>query len=109
MKCSKYSNQSRKFFKIASKLPYTNKIVINSSDENIVSKYLFCLIKTTPNALKSNKALTTYKIWGSRCSNYRFVALIPDELLNKSVKYGEHREIAEPYYILQPEDIKVYI
>ena len=83
---------------------------LNKNDnEKIDSKFLFCLIKTTPNALKSNKTLTVFKVWASRCSNYRFITLIPDDLLNQSTKYGEHREIQMPFYLLQPEGLKVFI
>lgn len=77
------------------------------NDTEYYKKYLFCLIKTTPDALKNNKTLTAYKIWASRCSNYRFITLIPKELLHTALSYGRHREIAHPLYILQPEGLKV--
>ena len=78
-----------------------------TEDHNIKSKYLFCLIKTTPKALKSNKTLTTFKVWASRCSNYRFITLIPNNLLNRSINYDGHKEIQMPFYLLQPAGLKV--
>lgn len=76
-------------------------------NELTTNKTLFCLIKTTPNALKSNKTLTVFNIWASRCSNYRFVTIIPEELRPSAEIYGEHREIQMPFYLLHPEGLKV--
>ena len=83
---------------------------INSKNvyDDKITKYLFCLIKTTPKALTNNKTLTTFKVWASRCSNYRFVTLIPDDLLNRSMNYNGHKEIQMPFYLLQPIGLKVF-
>lgn len=67
------------------------------------NKLLFCLIKTTPGALTSNKTLTTFKVWASKCSNYRFITLIPKENLASAITYDNHMEISSPFYLLQPE------
>jgi hypothetical protein len=72
-------------------------------------KELFCLIKTTPGALKSNKTLTTFKVWASRCSNYRFITLIPEDKLSTAVTYGNHTEISTPFYLTQPEGLKTEV
>lgn len=77
------------------------------NERKSLNKTLFCLIKTTPNALKSNKTLTVFNIWASRCSNYRFVTIIPEELRPSAEIYGEHREIQMPFYLLHPEGLKV--
>ena len=98
-----YSNE----YELKNEYSNNNKIITIDND-NVKSKYLFCLIKTTPEALKTNKTLTVYNVWASRCNNYLFVTLIPDELLNKSTKYGEHREIQMPFFLLQPEGLKVF-
>ena len=90
--------KNNRYFDLNDKNGYDNKI----------TKYLFCLIKTTPKALKSNKTLTTFKVWASRCSNYRFVTLIPDDLLNRSMNYDGHKEIQMPFYLLQPVGLKVF-
>lgn len=70
-------------------------------------KELFCLIKTTPGALKTNKTLTSFNVWASRCSNYRFITLIPEDKQSTAVKYGNHMEISTPFYITQPEGLNV--
>ena len=72
-------------------------------------KKLFCLIKTTPEALRTNKTLTVYNVWASRCSNYRFVTLIPSDQLDFAIDYDGHKEISTPFYLLQPEGLKVHI
>jgi hypothetical protein len=77
--------------------------------EQLDKKELFCLIKTTPGALASNKTLTTFKVWASRCSNYRFITLIPEDKLAMAVKYGNHAEISTPFYLTQPEGLKVEV
>jgi hypothetical protein len=77
--------------------------IVKQSDK----KELFCLIKTTPGALKTNKTLTSFKVWASRCSNYRFITLIPEDKQSTAVKYGNHMEISTPFYITQPEGLNV--
>ena len=102
---TEYSNE----YELENENEYSNNSrIISIDNDNMKSKYLFCLIKTTPEALKTNKTLAVYNVWASRCSNYRFVTLIPDKLLNQSTKYGKHREIQMPFYLLQPEGLKVF-
>ena len=79
----------------------------NENQKASNQKILFCLIKTTPNALKTNKTLTVFNIWAKRCSNYRFVTIIPDELRPSAEIYNGHREIQMPFYLLHPEGLKV--
>lgn len=86
---------------------YSSKMYNNTIDNAEVEKTLFCLIKTTPGALKNNKTLTVYKVWASRCSNHRFITIIPTELKHLAQNYGKHREIQMPFYLLHPDGLQV--
>ncbi|RNA23178.1 glyco -N-acetylgalactosamine 3-beta-galactosyltransferase 1-like [Brachionus plicatilis] len=67
---------------------------------------IFCLIKTHPENIKSNKALTVYNVWARKCDNYRFVTLLPKELLPKNINTNETFEVFDKFYMIQPKGLK---
>lgn len=105
-----FQQHAQSFRDISSRIGEFFSLTSDDRANNIVedSKNLFCLIKTTPDALKSNKTLTVYNVWASRCSNYRFISLIPGELNSSIEIYDGHREVRMPFYLLQPKGIEVY-
>lgn len=60
---------------------------------------VFCIIKTNPRSLASNKTLAVYKTWARKCNNYRFISLLET---NSSLEKEEEIELREPFYILKP-------
>ncbi|RNA16475.1 glyco -N-acetylgalactosamine 3-beta-galactosyltransferase 1-like isoform X3 [Brachionus plicatilis] len=72
---------------------------LNKSDYPTV----FCLIKTHPNNIKSNKTLNAFRVWGHKCDNYRFVTLLPKHLKPKDE--SETVEVFENFYMIQPKGL----
>lgn len=66
---------------------------------------IFCLIKTHPNNIKINKTWVVYRIWGRKCDNYRFVTLIPKELIPPGTDTTRTFEIFNQYHMIQPEGL----
>lgn len=50
---------------------------VNLAKKN--NKFLFCMILTTPKGFKTEKSQIVLNIWASKCDNFKFVALLPDE------------------------------
>lgn len=71
--------------------------LFNSSKLDLKSKHfvvntfyepkIFCMILTTPNGYKDEKAQTILNVWASKCDNFKFITIIPDSLKsNKSLE-----------------------
>lgn len=65
---------------------------------------IFCLIKTHPGSIESKKTLYVYKIWARKCDNYRFVTLLPKELVPSNSSKSEVIEVFNKYYMIQPDN-----
>lgn len=61
------------------------------------------MVKTHPDNLKSEQALNAYKIWVRKCDNYRFVTLLPKDLVPKESDPNEPIEVLDKFYMVQPE------
>jgi hypothetical protein len=73
----------------------------NESRESNSEPRIFCIVKTHPGSLRSNKTLTIFKVWVRKCANYRFVSLLPG-LVNNNDSEAEI-ELNKPFYILKPK------
>lgn len=102
------------YFNSVNKVSYFDNILLASPNLNqtkfeINKNGIFCLVKTTPGSLANNKTLTTYNIWVSKCEDYRFVTVIPDEFKNEkynfSTTFSVHSEIRKPFRVLQPQGL----
>jgi hypothetical protein len=64
---------------------------------------IFCMILTTPYSFKSGRMLAQLSTWVTRCSNYRFVSVLPDsvkaDLKSKGLLVNQ---VPEPLNLYQP-------
>jgi hypothetical protein len=94
-----YRAESRIGFRISS----WNPLLFNAPN----GKFLFCIILTTPKSLRTTRPYVVMTTWASKCSDYRFVTVLPEPLavelakfnITKTVKY---KIIGEQINILQP-------
>ena len=65
---------------------------------------IFCMILTSVKSLKKLKPKTVYETWGKKCDNYKFISIMPAEILtqyhNSSNQYGI--ELDYGFNLLQP-------
>ncbi|CAF1007417.1 unnamed protein product [Brachionus calyciflorus] len=66
---------------------------------------VFCLIKTHPGNLVNKKALLSYELWGSKCDNYRYTTLLPENLRSKNYTNTQTIEAFEDIYMIQPKGL----
>lgn len=77
----------------------------NSSNFSKINPTIFCLIKTHPHNIRINKTITTYNIWAKKCDNYRFVTLLPQELIPENVDLNKTIEVFNEFYMIQPKGL----
>ena len=93
------------YFGIISKISHKEK-EYSRYEDNVIKPTIFCLIKTHPKNIKINKTLTVYNIWARKCDNYRFVTLLPAELVPKKIDKNETFEVFDKFYMIQPKGLK---
>jgi glycoprotein-N-acetylgalactosamine 3-beta-galactosyltransferase len=74
----------------------------NLSPKLDYSHLLFCIILTSPKYLKNtSKPLTVLDTWASKCSNYRFITVLP-ETIKKNLSTSNDLLVPEPLNWYQP-------
>lgn len=72
----------------------------NVSDD----KFLFCIILTSPHNLQTSRPYTILNVWASKCSDYRFISVIPDNVRQELKKSNlSENFVGKALKILQPE------
>jgi glycoprotein-N-acetylgalactosamine 3-beta-galactosyltransferase len=86
--------QVNRAYKIAQSLPSHNN-----------NKLLFCIVLTTPANLQSGRAFAALNTWVWKCSNYRFISVIPKEVITEQLKRNQTL-VDEPLNLLQPDGLE---
>jgi hypothetical protein len=63
---------------------------------------IFCIVFTAPQKFKTNQPMIVLNVWASKCDNYRFVTIIPNNTEHHFNTRFKSHEIGEPMNILQP-------
>ena len=93
------------------KIVYNKSVVyLNlSSSKKAKQGRLFCFILTSSGNFLGGKAKIIYDSWASKCDNYKFVSVIPEEIKDDKLYKENGTEFNYGFDIMQPPGLGVSV
>ena len=90
-------------------LNYIDPSLAKKQTHQVKPKRLFCFILTSSKNFLGGKAKIIFDTWASKCDNYKFVSVIPEEIKDERFYKENGTEFDYGFDILQPPGLGVTV